>query len=336
MKKYVNFGNIDKEVVCLENNSLIKMHNSIGQSRYKLNLSEQKFFIYAIMQIGQDEDNFENIKFNITDFANFVNLDIKRLYKDIDRIIENVMSLVISIKKGNGKWTKINLTQRCEYDNGHINFKFNTDMKPLLLKLHEHYFLQSPTVIKFKSWHSIRLYDLLKSVAFKQIKHNKGIFAYDLFELKSLLKLEGKYNRFNSFREKVLVPSMDEINQKSDIEFTYKKITKGRKVTGIEFIIKNNGDQKKNFDGIIDFEEIKQKSGLEKEKFNSEQLMELYEIAVKKTEGADVNPYLYISFSYKHMIKKGSARNKFTWLRDCLENDWGNAIVQIGTGYNVE
>ncbi|MBF8984572.1 replication initiation protein [Lutibacter sp. B2] len=323
----------------MKTEGLIKLHNSIGEARYKLNLAEQKFFIYAVMQIRQENENFERVQFNIKDFANFVNLDIKRLYTDIDRIIENVMSLVISVKKSNKKWSKYNLTQKCEYENGHIEFKFNADMKPFLLKLKEHYFLENPNVIKFRSWYSIRLYDLLKSVAYKQVKHNQGAFIYLLEDLKEILRLEGKYSRFNSFREKVIEPAMTEINEKSDISFEYEKIMKGRSVSALKFIISENADEDIVFlDKLYPkekIEEIKIKTGLTKENFNIKQIIELCEIAVLKAESIDVDIHDYIRINYEEMLKKKTARNKFAWLKKALEEDYASAIAQIKLNYRI-
>ncbi|MBF8984580.1 replication initiation protein [Lutibacter sp. B2] len=323
----------------MENNNIIKLHNNLGQARYKLDLSAQKFLIFAIMKIDQEKEAFEDVEFTLIEFSKFADVEITRLRKDIKRIVKDVMSLVLEVLNSDEKWAFYNLTQRCAYDKGSVKFKFNSDMKNFLLDLRSHYYICSPEVIKFKSWSSIRLYDLLRSVAYKQIKHNEGEFKYNLEELKKMLGLEGKYNRFNSFREKVIEPAMSEINKKTDISFTYEKIARGRKVVGLKFIISEKMDEETTLLKKIypkeKIEEIKIKSGIEKENFNIKQIIELCEIAVLKAEDIDVDIHDYIRINYEEMKKKKTVRNKFAWLKKALEEDYASAIAQIKLNYRI-
>ena len=198
----------------------VKLHNSLAVAKYSMNASEQKLFIFALRNLNQDNEDFIESRFNLTDFANYAGLEITRLYKDIDEMTDRIMQTIIYIhNRDKTKWVKHNLTRKCSYDKGVVTFRFNDDMKPLLLQLQEHYFLQSPSVMRFKSWYSIRIYDLLKSTSF-----SNNIVEVTIDELKTILDLEGKYNRISSFKDRVVDVAVKEINDFSDITTTYENI----------------------------------------------------------------------------------------------------------------
>ncbi|MEX4315828.1 replication initiation protein, partial [Haemophilus influenzae] len=56
-------------------------------------------------------------------------------------------------------------------------------------------------------------------------------------DLKKWLQLEDKYNLWAELQRWVIKPSLNEINEKSDLFVEYEPMKKGRKVTGIEFSI---------------------------------------------------------------------------------------------------
>jgi len=106
-----------------------------------------------------------------------------------------------------------------------------------LLKLKEK-FTKIPLkyLFTFRSTYSIRLYELLKQY------ENTGFRIDELSELREMLGVEpNEYKRFEAFERKVLKVAVKEINKKADIEVSYKKKKTGRKITHIEFYIKQKG-----------------------------------------------------------------------------------------------
>jgi plasmid replication initiation protein len=84
-----------------------------------------------------------------------------------------------------------------------------------------------------KSKHSIKLYELLKQ--YKNIGHRK----FELDELKVFLNIDSKYKLYGHIKERILEPARKEIEQTSDLKFTYKEIKQGRKIVGLTFDIIN-------------------------------------------------------------------------------------------------
>ena len=316
-------------------NKLIKMHNELAMARYKMTLSEQKLFIYAIKNIDQDKANFPTSSFMISDFAKDAELNLNHLYNEIDEISTGIMKTLIFIRndKNPNKWKKYNLTDNCVYDNGRITFKFNDSMSVFLLQLQKHYYLQAPIVITFNSWYSMRLYDMFKAHSYK----NENLII-SLDELKELLDLKGKYQRFNNFREKVVDVALKEINAKSDISITFEKETVGMKVVGLIFTIEEDTERYlKEIEYLNDIDEIRLRANLTDTNFNNKQLLDLYESAVARFgEYRDADDlYLYMSINYQYTKKQKQDGNIYGYYKSCLDNDHAKAIPQILSGYTI-
>ena len=106
---------------------------------------------------------------------------------------------------------------------------------PFLLKLKQN-FTQYEIIwtLHFKSKYSIRLYELVKSIHYRELELYKK--KYTVCGLKKLLDGE-KYKEYRDFKRRVLVPAIDEINQYSDKTVSFEEVRRGRKVVAIEFTI---------------------------------------------------------------------------------------------------
>ena len=118
-------------------------------------------------------------------------------------------------------------------------------MKPFLLRLKQNYTqYELIWTLHFKSKYSIRLYELIKSIHYRENEAYTRIF--ELEELRRLLGAE-TYTRFPDFRVKALQVAVDEINEYSDKIIEWKPIKSGRAVSSIEITIRTKGDIQKSF-----------------------------------------------------------------------------------------
>lgn len=309
----------------------IKIHNGLASARYSMNISEQKLFIFAIKNINQNSKGFPESKFNISDFAKYADLDVRNLYKEIDTMTENIMKTLVHVRHSSDpdKWVKYNLTSKCEYDKGNITFRFNNDMKSLLLRLQKHYFLQAPEVLTFRSWYSIRIYDLLKS----KMYIDKTV-EISLDELKTILDIENKYERFSNLKTRVIDVAVDEINDRSDIVTHCENIFKGRSVHGLRFYTFNKENRQES---LMDIDRIKIGAGLENVCFSSQQIEELYEESFLKfrtyRNEDDLLNYMRINFEYT--MEKKPSDSIYGYYKKALKNDYAKAIPQVLTGYLI-
>lgn len=120
------------------------------------------------------------------------------------------------------------------------------DMARLLLPPRSVRFLRSPgnfaildraAVYSLKG-HARTLYGLLKDRFNRPDKLTRHEAAWSLDELRGLLGLVGKYERFNAFRQWVLDPAVDAINATGALSISMEPVKWGRSVSSVSFTLR--------------------------------------------------------------------------------------------------
>ncbi|MGO3168689.1 replication initiation protein [Senegalia sp. (in: firmicutes)] len=321
-----------------EENWVVKA-NKLIEAKGKLSMVEQKLFASLISEITTDDEDFKDYKLEIKEIAEFTKLNSKAVYGQIKLAARNLRKKEIFIEEvsedGKRSFLTMGLLSSAKYEEGegYIKVSIDPDLKPYLIAIggkktpFTQYMIRN--ILKLNSSYSIRIYELLKQCE----KMRKREFEVE--GLKELLRLEEKsYNRFDNFERRILNPAKKEINEKTDIWIDYKKIKKGRRIVKIIFEIQSKykeTEETKTIEALYtdeEIEEIKINSGLRNAIFNKIQIMQLYEIAVEKSEPKDMDPYKYINDNYIYTLQKGP-KNKFAYLKKALQEDYANVLIQL-------
>lgn len=133
-------------------------------------------------------------------------------------------------------------------ETGIVDLYIDSDMAKQIIAIKEignFSFLKS-TIFALQTTHAIKLYPFFKS----WLRHGK--YKSEINRFREMFGyLNSGYDRFKMFEERVLIPAVLEINQKTDIHLSYIKIgtniesTKPR-IKELEFIIKENAENKKS------------------------------------------------------------------------------------------
>lgn len=333
--------------MALSGEHYVTQHNKLIEHRGNMTLLEQKIIRAVVSQIRMDDEDLKEYELSIADFKELTKTNRKDLYEQVKEVAEKLIDRKIEIQSINEKGKRgFYLTRyiwSAEHVEGEGYFKIIIDpkLKPYFLELKDQFTqYQLKYVMQMKSVHALRVYELLKQYENTATKKRE----FELEELKKNLGIEDGYSAFKDFEKRVLAVAKKEINALTDIEIDYKKLYQGRgkKVVGIEFSIDTKiSDEKKYVTWLnetYDVAGIKARAGLSKERFNSKQIMELYEVACDKTanSNADIDPFEYIRLNYLYMIEKGTHRSKYKYLFSALQEDFASAAAQIGIGYIFE
>lgn len=310
-------------------NKLVVKSNKLIQAKYELSLNEQKVILYAVSKLDTKNDNFNVIPIYVKEFYNLLGTTTER-YTELRDMINELRKKTLIIDTGKGEIITGWLSS-LEYkkDTGIIEIEFSNKLVPYLLQLKEQFTrYQIKNILYLNNKHSIRIYELLKQY------ETIGNRTFKVEDIKKLLLLENQYTRFSNFESWVLKPSLEEINEYTDITISYKKIKKGRSIDSIQYIIKpkKNNDYIEYLEETYNIKDMKIDSGLEDENFNTEQMVKLYEKAINKlgTLAEDKNSICsYININYKVMLEKDNIINDFIYLMDMLEHDRANAMIYI-------
>lgn len=222
------------------NKTVRKSNDLIQHSRFDLSLNQQKIVLYLISQISPYDKEFKTYQFSIPEFCRVCGIEASgnnytELKKHL-RAVSDKSAWIDSPTNPNQeilfRWIDTaNLTK----DSGILEIRLSEALKPFLLQLRENY-TQYDLIftLSFKCKYSIRLYELIKSIHFDERKPYIKIYSLD--EIKVLLGAE-KYQRYQHLKEKVLNPSINEINKNTDKNISFIPLKQGKKVVGIKLIV---------------------------------------------------------------------------------------------------
>jgi len=215
-------------------NLVIYKDNYLVEASYKLTLLEQRLMIYCIGKLNPEKPEREQIII-IDDFVKqFKDIDKNSAYKQVKKAIETLYERSIKVK--DPKRTKeFRWISSKEYwnDKGSASIAFSAEVMPYICQLEKQFTkYQLRNISAFKKMYSIRTYELLTQYRTIQCR------VINLIDLRCILKLEGKFKIWSDLKKFVIDPSVEEINEKSDLLVEYELIKKGRSVDSIKFSIK--------------------------------------------------------------------------------------------------
>lgn len=219
--------------------SLLVKHNNLVQGKYYLEASEQKLLYKIFEEIQKKGYTTRMVHMSFKEFYNeYKSILGKNITKkDFKELIENVQDKKPYIIKGDEyirtQWFKI----YGKLDLSEIKLELDIDVFEYVQSLDRNFTgLRLETLYAFKSFHSMRIYELLK-----QWCESRREIPYSLDTMKELLGVENNvgYKNFSNFKKYVLDKALQEINEKSELAVEMDTIKEGRKVVGIVFKILN-------------------------------------------------------------------------------------------------
>lgn len=217
----------------MTNNLTVVKANSLIEASYRLTLDEMRLLALTIgtMNPKSDQQVFE---FSVSEFVNqFPEVNADRAYTQIKSAIERISERWVKTEDEKHV-TKFRWVSSQTYfkKEGRFKIALTNEIMPYLTQLKGQFTqYQLNHISGFASVHTMRFYELLTQ--YKRV----GQRYITIEDLKKWLQLEDKYNLWAELQRWVIKPSLNEINEKSDLFVEYEPIKKGRKVTGIEFNI---------------------------------------------------------------------------------------------------
>ena len=217
-----------KKELVIKSNSLIDMQTD-------LSLMQLKVFTKIIMCTVKNP-NAEFYRFSMKELLQDFHIQSKH-HTALKKATAGMIKAVI-LKKQNGE-VQLPLFTKVVYDNGVVDMYLHSDLKPYILDIKERYtkyFFRSITGLN--SMYSMRLYELLKQYEFRSSR------SFELEELRFLLNItEGKYAKYTDFKKRVLLSSQKELQEKTDIAFSFEEIRERRRVVRLDFKIISQHNQ---------------------------------------------------------------------------------------------
>lgn len=207
----------------------------------RMSLNAMKLFRLVVTQCRLKDEEFFEYDFKITDLAEAFSIDRHNLYKETQAMCINMMQMVLLYGEGNPQksWKMKHIFDECSYEDGSgtIKVKLHPDMTDLFLKLKRD-FTQIPiaSVLLMRSKYSIRMFEILceKMRNCMPYADTATEVTLTLEEIRIATGTDKKktYNRISNLKDKVVKPSLAEIETAADWKIICTDLKQGRTVTG--------------------------------------------------------------------------------------------------------
>lgn len=232
-------------------NGLVVKDNALINASYNLELTEQRLIMLAIInarESGQGITADSKLEIHASDYAKLFNVSIDASYKALREAVNNLFNRQFSYTaeyKRTGKTgiVRSRWVSRIFYvdDLALLEITFAPDVVPLVTRLEEHFTsYQAKQVAHLTSKYATRLYELL--IAWREVGKVPQI---EIGEFRNRLGLlDDEYTAMHNFKKRVLEPSIQQINEHTDINVTYEQHKKGRLISGFSFRLKQKQQPK--------------------------------------------------------------------------------------------
>ena len=231
--------------------------NEITLGRFKFTKMQARIYYNMLKQISLNYNENKRMQLEL----NFGNYPVAIKYKDLidlnQRNLHHMSELkheltamgdkVIRLRNGG---LEVRLICAIHYDqfSDKVVLEIHNDVKNALVEVYENYKNTTryffDAAVKMQGVYSDRLYQIFSKT--KDLK----VTEYDLTELKEMLCCNNNtYKSFSRFRDLILEPSIDEINELSDLYVTWAiGLKEGKGIKTITVNIENNTEEMKEAD----------------------------------------------------------------------------------------
>lgn len=230
---------------------LVRKSNDLIEARYKFDLWETRFFLSVLAKVRKDDDDFSVYRITYKDVATMFGLKSHRSYDLLREGAKKLMSKSFYVRyENNGKPREVqyHILRKIDYSvqeksgredtQEYIDLTIEQEMKPFLLQLQKSFTTYDFQNITQLGVYSIRIYELLKQY------ESIGSRYLSFEELKRMMELEKEYALFGLFFQKIITPSVKEINRHTDLTIReVEKVKEGRRVVGLYFYFHKKADE---------------------------------------------------------------------------------------------
>lgn len=221
------------------NNLSVTKSNCLVDASYQLNVQAQKLVLACLGKIDPRSDVPKEMTLTAIEYSELMGIPNARrdLYKAADTLFDAVITLKDDKEEVKLRWIQKGVKKL--KGEGAITITWTDDVLKHISSLQSRFTTYKLRhIAELQSSHSIRLYELLMRF------NSTGERVIFLDDFKSTLGISDKYPQFKILNRAVIKPSIEELNQRSDLIINYETIKKGRAVVALSFTFKQNKQMK--------------------------------------------------------------------------------------------
>jgi len=225
--------NEDKKVEIQKHSATVQISNKITAQQRKI----YNALLHVSKSLLEDDKNRQTFfvkQSHLKRLCGDQSTNNKQLQNNLKGLMSTIVEFNILKKDNTRLWHASTLLAEATIDNGKVYFAFGPTVKKTLLKP-EYYVLLDLNIIKgLQSKYAIALYENARDYS------KSGIPKMSLETFREIMGIsKKKYKSFSDLKKRVIEPSVDEINSKTDLKISYELFKEGRRYKYIKFKIEN-------------------------------------------------------------------------------------------------
>lgn len=235
----IYLGERQVTIYAMEKKQTLTEHNALIRAHYDMSAPEQDIFSLVLAQLRKEDASDQLYRVSIKAIEELATKQIN--YQTAEKTAKKLLSRVCTIIRDNGDPLYVAMISDAEHIRGagYLEIGISPKLRPYLVDLKNNFTRYQFRIFgALRSKYSKRIYKMLS-----QFK-STGVMRISVEELKKRLKLldpkTGKEifsKDWTTFVKKVLEVAKREINEFSDLRYTYEAKKTGRKFTSLEFKI---------------------------------------------------------------------------------------------------
>ena len=234
----------DKREVSFNEDNHVDVKNDFITAEYPdgMKAADMKMLRFVISQCKKGDKEFFEYEFSATDIAEYMNMDRHNLFKEaLDMTEKRLFNCNLRIGTRN-KHELIHLFKKCTYQDGKFTMKMDEEAARLFLGLRGN-FTEIPIapILAMRNKNSIRIYEVICQKFMSKYPYADCAKVIDipLEELRKVTETEKKksYDHTGHLKNKVLTPSLAEIEEAAGWKIIVKDKKRGKKITGFELTV---------------------------------------------------------------------------------------------------
>jgi plasmid replication initiation protein len=221
------------------NNLSVTKSNALIDASYQLNVQAQKLVLACLGKVDPRDEIPKEMTLTALEYSELMGIPNARrdLYKAADSLFDAVIVLKDEHEEVKLRWIQKGVKKL--KGEGAVVITWTDEVLKYISSLQSRFTTYKLRhIAELQSSHSIRLYELLMKF------NSTGERIIYLSDFKSALGLSDKYPEFKILNRAVIKPSVEELNQRSDLVISYETIKKGRTVEALAFTFKQNKQMK--------------------------------------------------------------------------------------------
>lgn len=280
--------------------SFIVKDNALINASYLLELVECRLVFLAIIkarETGKGIDANTALKIHASSYINNFHVEKHSAYTSLKQACEKLFTRQFSYSLTNENDNKAMYKSRWVSKIGYIDNEacveliFAPDVVPLITRLEKHFTsFEISKIAKLQSKYAVRIYELLISW-----KNASTIPTFEVNDFRTKIGIaETEYPKMSNFKQRVLEPALEQINEHTDIIASYEQHKKGRVISGFSFSFKQKPQQQKEKTVSYDKDTIDMFYQMTESQLDlfSSKLSELSEVQKMAHAGEDMKPFV--------------------------------------------